>query len=223
LRYLAPERAHVNAQAPGTPSQDSRGPRVPSPGISGLDALGIALAVAAFVGAVLLIVSDFTTLFRVHTAAGATVPNGSVSGHANHSFAMLVIGLASLPLAYWATRLGSRPAMAGLAALGLIAVIIAIGFDLSDATGTNTLARTFESATGSLSAGFYLETLGAALLIVSGGGGLVLTAPTREPRAARAPKAPEPDPTEEDRERDEEDRATAAAARAEARSRRKRD
>ena len=60
--------------------------------------------------------------------------------------------------------------MAGLAGLGLIAVIIAVGFDLSDATGTNTLARTFEDATGSPAIGFYLETLGAALLIISGGG-----------------------------------------------------
>jgi hypothetical protein len=171
----------VNAQAPETTSQDSRGPRVPRPAISGLDALGLLLAAAAFIGAVLLVVSDFTTLFRVHTEAGITVPNGAVKGHDNHSFSMLVIGLASLPLAYAATRYGSRPAMAGLAGLGLIAVIIAVGFDLSDATGTNTLARTFENATGSPAAGFYLETLGAALLIVSGGGGLVLSAPDRRP------------------------------------------
>jgi hypothetical protein len=207
----------VNAQAPGTTSQDSRGPRVPRPAISGLDALGLALAAAAFIGAVLLVVSDFTTLFRVHTEAGVTVPNGSVKGHDNHSFSMLVIGLASLPLAYAATRYGSRPAMAGLAGLGLIAVIIAVGFDLPDATGTNTLARTFEDATGSPAAGFYIETLGAALLIVSGGGGLLLSAP------ARGPGPPEPEEPAEPsgRERREEERAAAAAARAQARARRR--
>jgi hypothetical protein len=208
----------VNAQAPGTTSQDSRGPRVPRPAISGLDALGLVLAAAAFIGAVLLVVSDFTTLFRVHTEAGVTVPNGSVKGHDNHSYSMLVIGLAALPLAYAATRYGSRPAMAGLAGLGLIAVIIAVGFDLSDATGTNTLARTFEDATGSPAAGFYIETLGAALLIVSGGGGLMLSAPAREPRPAE-PKEPEAEPTGRDRR--EEERAAAAAARAQARARRR--
>jgi hypothetical protein len=206
----------VNAPAPETTSQDSRGPRVPQAPISWVDVLGSALAAAAFIGAVMLVVADFTTLFRVHTAAGVTVPHGSVAGHDNHSFAMLLIGVAALPLAYAATRYGGRPAMAGLAGLGLIALIIAIGFDLSDATGTNTLARTFEDATGSPGAGFYLETLGAVLLLVSGGGGLVLTAPGREapaPAPAAAASAPEGD-------RDETTRAAAAAARAAARAKR---
>jgi hypothetical protein len=215
----------VNAQAPETTSQDSRGPRVPRVGISGLDALGLVLAAGAFIGAVLLVVSDFTTLFKVQTEAGVTVPNGTVKGHDNHSFSMLVLGLAALPLAYWSTRYASRPAMTGLAGLGLIAVIIAVGFDLSDATGTNTLTRTFEDATGSPAAGFYLETLGAALLIVSGGGGLVLTAPEREARPP-GPPAPKPEPEEETGtepgagSRREEERAAAAAARAQARARR---
>jgi hypothetical protein len=176
------------------------------------------LTAAAFVGAVLLVVSDFTTLFKVHTDAGVTVPNGTVKGHDNHSYSMLVLGLAALPLAYWATRYGSRAAMTGLVGLGLIAVVIAVGFDLSDATGTNTLARTFEDATGSPAVGFYLETLGAALLIVSGGGSLVLTAPERGPR--RPGQGPEPGESAEARDRREEERAAAAAARAQARARR---
>jgi hypothetical protein len=216
LVSLVPGCAQVNGQAPGTTSQDSRGPRVPRPGISGLDALGLLLAAAAFIGAVLLVISDFTTLFRVHTEAGVTVPSGTVKGHDNHSYSMLIIGLASLPLAYAATRYGSRPAMTGLAGLGLIAVIIAVGFDLSDATGTNTLARTFENATGSPAAGFYLETLGAALLIVSGGGGLVLTGPDPGPRP---PEETSPETTS-GADRREEERAAAAAARAQARARR---
>jgi hypothetical protein len=219
LLSLVPGRAQVNEQAPGTTSQDSRGPRVPRPGISGLDALGLLLAAAAFVGAVLLVISDFTTLFRVHTEAGVTVPSGTVKGHDNHSYSMLIIGLASLPLAYAATRYGSRPAMTGLAGLGLIAVVIAIGFDLSDATGTNTLARTFENATGSPAAGFYLETLGAALLIVSGGGGLVLTGPERGPGPGPEPPE-ETSPETSGADRREEERAAAAAARAQARARR---
>jgi hypothetical protein len=218
LEALVRGRAQVNAQAPETTNQDSRGPRVRRGGISGLDALGLVLAAAAFIGAVLLVVSDFTTLFKVHTDAGVTVPNGSVKGHENHSYSMLVLGLAALPLAYWSTRFGSRAAMTGLAGLGLIAVVIAVGFDLSDATGTNTLARTFEDATGSPAVGFYLETLGAALLIVGGGGGLVLSAPGRAPRRP-APEA-ETGPDAETCDRREEERAAAAAARAQARARR---
>ncbi len=219
LEALVRGRAQVNAQAPETTNQDSRGPRVPWAGISGVDALGLALGAAAFIGAVLLVVSDFTTLFKVHTDAGVTVPNGSVKGHDNHSYSMLVLGLAALPLAYWATRYGSRAAMTGLAGLGLIAVVIAVGFDLSDATGTNTLARTFEDATGSPAVGFYLETLGAALLIISGGGGLVLSAPDRRP-ASPPPAQEETESNKSTAERREEERAAAAAARAEARARR---
>ena len=219
LEALVWGRAQVNAQAPETTNQDSRGPRVRRAGISGLDPLGLALAAAAFIGAVLLVVSDFTTLFKVHTDAGVTVSNGLVKGHDNHSFSMLIIGLASLPLAYGATRYGSRAAMTGLAGLGLIAVIIAVGFDLSDATGTNTLARTFEAASGSPAVGFYLETLGAALLIVSGGGGLVLTAPDRGP-GSPPPSEEEPESEASAGDRREEERAAAAAARAQARARR---
>ena len=220
LEPLVRGRAQVNAQAPETTNQDSRGPRVPRAGISGVDALGLALGAAAFIGAAILVVSDFTTLFKVHTEAGVTVPNGSVKGHDNHSYSMLVLGLAALPLAYWATRYGSRAAMTGLAGLGLIAVVIAVGFDLSDATGTNTLARTFEDATASPAVGFYLETLGAALLIISGGGGLVLTAPDRGPRRPGPEAGADADADADTRDRREEERAAAAAARAQARARR---
>jgi hypothetical protein len=146
-----------------------------------LQLAAFALAVAAFGGALLLVVSDFLTLFQVHTAAGVNVPGGEVKGHENHSWAMVVIGLASLPMAYGTTTHGSRPAMTALAVLGLIALVIALAVDLPDATGTNTLARTFEDATGSPATGFYLETLGAVLLVVAGVGGLVLTAPGRRP------------------------------------------
>jgi hypothetical protein len=183
----------VSARSPEATSQDSRKPRASRGGISGADALRYLLAAAAFGGAVLLVISDFTTLFRIHTEAGVTVPGGAVKGHSNHSWAMLIIGVAALPMAWFAVGYGSRPAMTGLGALGLIALVVAVGFDLSDATGTNTLARTFESATGSPSTGFYLETLGAVLLLFSGGASLVLTAPNRSPRPNRRPPATRPE------------------------------
>lgn len=147
----------------------------------------MALAVAAFVGPVLLVFSDFLTLFEVQTEAGVGVPDGSVKGRENHSFAMVLLGVAALPMAYGAVSGGSRPAMTGLAALGVIAAIVALAFDLPDATGTHTLARTFENATGHPKLGFYVETLGAALTIVAGVGSLILTAPGRRERSTRAP------------------------------------
>ena len=172
----------MNDSAPGTTEQDSSIARASRRVVQASELVLPALAVAGFLGAVLLVLSDFLTLFAVHTEAGVTVPGGSVKGRENHSFAMVVIGVAALPMAYGAWAGESRPAMAGLAFLGGLAILIALAFDLPDATGTNTLARTFENATGTPKAGFYLETLGAVLLLVSGVGRLVLTAPERRPR-----------------------------------------
>jgi hypothetical protein len=206
----------VNAQAPGTTSQDSRGPRVPRPGIPGLDALGLALAAAAFAGAFLLIVSDFTTLFHIKVI---TVVRESRTGHSNHSFAMVLLGLAALPMAYGASRFGSRPAMTALAVIGVGAILVVVAVDLPDVHRTGVIGAQFSDAVASPQIGFYLESLGAVLLLISGGGGLVLTAPGREPRE-RPPRRPRSAADQEAAERDEAARAAAAAARAEARARR---
>lgn len=172
----------MNGAAPGTTEQDSRATQPSRPTLGGFDVLGTVLAAAAFLGAVLLILSDFLTLFTVTTEAGVEVPDGAVRGHENHSFAMVLVGLAALPMAYGASAGGSRPAMAGLTALGLLAVVISLAFDLPDATGTNTLARTFENAVATPRAGFYTQTLGAVLLLVAGASSLILTAPDRRRR-----------------------------------------
>lgn len=135
------------------------------------------LAIAAVLGPLLMIVSDFTTLFEVKavTAVLKDVPGGVVSGGRNHSYAMLIIGLVAAPMAYGAIRGGSRAAMVALAALGAVGALIALAVDLPDATGTNTLAKTFAEAKGMPSIGFYLETLGAALTLIAGGGALMIT------------------------------------------------
>jgi hypothetical protein len=202
-----PERAHVNAPAPETTSQDSRGPRVSLGGISGLDALGIALSAAAFLGAILLIAADFFHLFQIKVL---TVTRESRTGGSHHSYAMLVLGLAALPMAYGAMR-GSRPAMAAVGGLGLIALLIALVGDLPDVNETGVIGRNFTDAEASPSTGFYLETLGAVLLVVSGAAGLLLTGrPRRAPRRAAA------EPPGGDAERE-----ARAAARAEERARRR--
>jgi hypothetical protein len=195
----------VNAPAPGTTRQDSRGPGLLPGAFSGLDALGIALSVAAFLGAILLVAADFFTLFEIKVL---TVTRESRSGGSHHSYAMLVLGIAALPMAYGATR-GSRPAMAALAGLGVIAVLIALVGDLPDVNETGVIGRNFTDAEASPSTGFYLETLGAVLLMVAGGAGLVLTG--RAPRGGAAPASPPAD----------DDRAARAAARAQARAQRK--
>jgi len=135
------------------------------------------LAIAAATGSLLLVVSDFTTLFEARTVT-ATI--GTVTGGRNHLYAMAVIGLVAAPMAWGAIRGGSQPAMISLAVLGLLAVAIALVFDLPDATGANTLNRSFAYANARSfpRIGFYLETLGAVLLLLAGGGTLLLTGRT---------------------------------------------
>jgi hypothetical protein len=84
------------------------------------------------------------------------------------------------PMAWGAIHGGSRPAMISLAVLGLAAAVIALAFDLPDATGVSTLNRSFAYANAQSfpRVGFYLETLGAVLLLIAGGGTLLLTGGT---------------------------------------------
>ena len=167
-------------------------------------------------GALLLIVAEFCPLYEV-TSIAATLEK--VSGGSQHSFALVLLGVAALPLVWGAARARSRPAMAAIGAVGLIALAIALIGDLPNVNRTGTVKRQFYSeATARPKAGFYLETLGAVLLVIAGATGLVLSAPSR---ASTGVGRPEPDaerPTPEPPgERVAEERARAAAERAERR------
>ena len=145
-----------------------------------LAAAGLALAAAA--GSLLLVISDFTPLFESRTVT-ATI--GTVTGGRNHLYAMALIGVVAALMAWGAIRGGSQPAMVALAVLGLLAALIALAFDLPDATSVSTLNRSFAYADAHSfpRVGFYLETLGAVLLLIAGGGILLLTGrPPGEPR-----------------------------------------
>jgi hypothetical protein len=164
----------------------------------------VVLAAASVAGPILLIVADFTTLFHVKTV---TVVIDSTKGGSHHAYAFVLIGVAALGLAYGAVRSANRPSMAGLLALGVVAALIVLGVDLPDVGREGVVGERYAEAKASPQVGFYLETLGAVLLIVAGGGGLLLTRPAREQSSA-------------ERERDTAARAEAAARRAEARARR---
>ena len=156
--------------------------------------LGAALGGAAFVGAILLIVADFSTLYEIK--AGKTDPAAVVkttSGHAQHSFALVLLGIAALLMAYGATRRGSRPAMAALLTVGVVALVIALVGDLPDATSSGTFGRNFADARAVRGSGFYLETIGAFLLVIAGSAGLFLSSPTRRPTRPRRERPPRGD------------------------------
>ena len=83
-------------------------------------------------------------------------------------------------LAWGAVSTGNRWALVALAGVGIAALLIALIGDLPDAQASGTIGTVqagFKSATDKPSAGLYLETLGAIMLLIAGGCGLLLGAP----------------------------------------------
>jgi hypothetical protein len=134
--------------------------------------------------AALFLVSEFTTLYTVHLAAnGAQV--GSVSTSSHDSYALIPIALVVLILTLGAGLLGSRLSLLAVGALGVVTLLIALVGDLPDAqaSGVINVVGRYQNASASASTGLYLETLGAVLLVIVAGCGLLIAGPAR-PRAA---------------------------------------
>ena len=127
------------------------------------------------VAALMLMLSTFLTLFKISTGE-ATLR--TYSGLEHHSIAMLLLGLAVVPMALGTLR-GARPAMAALEGIGAVFLLVAFTVDLPAALDEGVMSVTYEGASASPGVGFYVETFAGALLLMAGG--LLLM----QPRAAR--------------------------------------
>ena len=145
-----------------------------------------ALMAGALAGAVLLIVADFSAVREVTVL---TVVRDRVHGGSEHFFALAVLGVVALPLAWGAGTGGSRPAMRLLAVIGLVALVVVLAVDLPRLAHTEGLAQRYDDASGGAGPGFARELAGAALLVACGLG-LLRLAP-RRPRRARRARRPE--------------------------------
>ncbi len=123
----------------------------------------------ALAAALLLVVSEFLPLYKVTIGAMETETR-TERGYGNHAFAMLLLGLAVVPMALGALR-GARPAMFALLVLGVIVLVIALTVDLSAARQEGTLRESvsYENARAAPAIGFFVETLAGVLLVLSGG------------------------------------------------------
>jgi hypothetical protein len=162
---------------------DSPGRQTPSAGGGGLVTT---LFVVALLGSAALIVAEFTTLFTVHVS-NVSRPLQSTSTGSHHSYAMAVIAVFAAVLAVAAWRGGSRPAMLGIGLLGLAALLIALLGDLPDATASGLLLTSshYVEAKSTPSAGFFIEIVGALLLLTACVAGFLLTEPAPKPRRSR--------------------------------------
>jgi hypothetical protein len=194
----ARERAHVSTTPPEAKPEYSRADSGPGgvsdarPGLGratptpGGAPLRFAVWGAGLIGALLLVIAEFTTLFEVHVVTSPRAV-ASVNTGSHHSYALIPIAVLALVLTVAGWRARSRPALAALGLLGLIALLIALVGDLPDAQTTGLVgsaATHFTSASSSASVGLYLETLGAVALLIAGGLGLLLI-----PRVPRPPRA----------------------------------
>jgi hypothetical protein len=153
-----------------------------------------AVLLTALLGTLLLVVSQFTVLYRVHSTTSSAAIK-TVGTGANHAWAPLVLALVALVLVVAVHRHGNRTALLALAALGIATLLIALLRDLppTHATGLVGSATTgYERAVSTRGAGLYMETLGAVLLLVAGGIGFLMLA---GPSARDRHLAPSSEPT----------------------------
>jgi hypothetical protein len=128
-------------------------------------------------GALLLILAEFVPVREIH-AVTVVPPGGDSTGGDLHSYALLVIGLAMLPMAYGAVVRGARPAAVALIVLALGACVVVLFVDRPVLDDTGLIGRTYDLAEARPAVGFYLESLGAVLALVGAVWALML-APRR--------------------------------------------
>ena len=163
----APTREATNDYSTGSRAsrRGNRGPSGASPRIR------LGLAALAAVAIVLLLISGFLTLISIDTAMTTLETR---SGFDQHSITMLLLGLAAVPMLLGSLR-GAKPAMFALAGIGIVVIVIALTVDLPDALDEGLYGERYEGAEASPGIGFFVETLGGVLLLLTGGLLLFLT------------------------------------------------
>jgi hypothetical protein len=132
-------------------------------------------------GALLLIVAEFVTVREV-VVVTVVPPDATDTGGSLHLYALGVLGLATLPMAFGAVVRRARPAAIALVVPSLAAGAIVLFVDRPGLDDAGIFARTYDQAQAQAATGFYLESLGAALALVGAVAALLLTPPASRER-----------------------------------------
>src|SRR3954447_6530420 len=152
-----------------------------------LDPVWTVVLILGLTGAVLMVVSEFTTLrsVQVLTASCDDLADPSLRGSCvthggeEHAYALVLMGLVTA-LMTWGAAVGrSRPAGLALIAIGAAVVAIALIMDVPDIHKTGVLGERFDSARAVAGPGLWLEIAGGALTLAAGA---TATAVRRRPR-----------------------------------------
>ena len=158
----------MSASAPeATAEHSSRlGPETGSRGR--LSNVHLALVGIALLGALLTAISTFLPVLEAVTDNDTPIAGSSQTGLETHSVAMLLLGLAAVPMILGAMR-NARPAMIALVAIGILIIVVALLVDLPNATEEGLYGERYEGASATPRIGFFVETAGGMLLVLAGG------------------------------------------------------
>jgi hypothetical protein len=167
--------ARVSGALRQTVSDDSKGFVADSSRLPTVLTLRLVLALTGLAGAVLLLVASFTNVIviRVGTTSRVLDADTAQTGWDRHGPALVLLALLGLFL-LWAALRSSRVAMVGLLLSGVVALAIPTKWDRPHIHDVGSIGDIYAEATAGAGTGYYLETLGGALLLVSGGALLVL-------------------------------------------------
>jgi hypothetical protein len=196
-----PGRARVSSDAPEATENDSRKHGNP-PGLSRLmptvGILRLVLTAAGLLGALALLASAFTNIIeiKVLTTSALTKPPEDLAqtGWDRHSVAPVLLAGFALVMIGGAVLRHARPAILSIAAIGIAALAIGVLSDARHIHDTGQVGDLYEDASADAATGFYLETLGGALLLICGGGLLILSGAHSARAEAPRERDPEPEP-----------------------------
>jgi hypothetical protein len=126
-------------------------------------------ALLATAGIILLVAAEFSVVVRI-VVGSLDTEQRTVTGHANHGYALLVVALAAVAMALGALR-GARAAAVALVVLGAVALVVALAIDLPKTRESGTLpeSTSFEDARAQAGPGLALEIAGGLALVLAGG------------------------------------------------------
>lgn len=148
--------------------------------------VGIAVLVVGSLAGILMIAADFTPILQIEIKQSGTceiVAEAdlralcSPTGGERHSYALVVLGVLSLVLAWVAGPGRARAAALGLVTVGLATLAMSLIGDLPAVGETGAIGIRFDEAAAKPAAGFFIELVAGGLAVGAGAARLMVGVP----------------------------------------------
>jgi len=164
--------------APEPTAKTSRGLGRFSAPLRAAGPLELGILALGIVAAVLLVLTEFSTLFAVDVGSGpscedlaspALADTCTTTGGEQHSYALVLLALLAAGMAVGATLARSPAAAAALLVVGLVVLGITLIGDLPDTSREGAIGERFTQAEALAGAGFFYELAAGLLTTLAGG------------------------------------------------------